>query len=133
MSFKDKEDALYRRMERLGIREEDLIEKFVLGSGKGGQKINKTSVCVYLKHLPTGIEIKCQQGRSRETNRIIARTELCRRIEERQQALALEKTQAREKLRRQKRRPTRQMKAKMIESKKRRSAKKSLRKSPSDV
>ena len=130
MSFKDKEDALFQCMQKLGIYEEDLIEKFVLGSGKGGQKINKTSVCVYLKHLPTGIEIKCQQGRSRETNRIIARTELCRRIEERQRALMLEKTQAREKLRRQKRRPTRQMKAKMIESKKRRSAKKSLRKSP---
>ena len=51
----------------------------------GGQKINKTSSCVYLKHLPTGIEIKCQQGRSREMNRYYARKELCQRLEEKDQ------------------------------------------------
>jgi len=67
-------------MKQLGIDEDDLIEKFILGSGKGGQKVNKTSSCVYLKHLPTGIEVKCQQGRSRELNRYVARYELCEKF-----------------------------------------------------
>ena len=60
-------------MAALGIRHEDLEERFVLGSGKGGQKVNKTHSAVYLKHLPTGIEVKCQQERSRELNRFFAR------------------------------------------------------------
>ena len=77
---KEKADELAARMERLNIREEDLIEKFILGSGKGGQKINKTSSCVYLKHIPTGIEIKCQRDRSRTLNRYLARKDLCDRI-----------------------------------------------------
>ena len=38
--------------------ESDLEEKFVRGFGKGGQKVNKTSNCVELKHLPTGISVK---------------------------------------------------------------------------
>ena len=80
---KETQDQLVERMESLGIREGDLVEKFILGSGKGGQKINKTSSCVYLKHIPTGIEIKCQRERSRELNRLYARRDLCEKIEER--------------------------------------------------
>ena len=77
----EKQDSLSIRMEKLGIREEDLIEKFILGSGSGGQKVNKTSSCVYLKHLPTGLEVKCQRERSREMNRFYARRELCDKLE----------------------------------------------------
>ena len=66
---KEKEEKLLLKMQELNIHEADLIEKFILGSGKGGQKMNKTSSCVYLKHIPTGIEIKCQKGRSRESIR----------------------------------------------------------------
>ena len=51
------------------------------GSGPGGQKINKTSNCVQLKHIPTGIVIKCQESRSREENRRIARRLLVRRLD----------------------------------------------------
>ncbi len=75
-------DLLMERMLKLKIYENDLIEKFILGSGKGGQKINKTSSCVYLKHTPTQLEIKCQQDRSRETNRFLARRMLCEKMEE---------------------------------------------------
>jgi peptide chain release factor len=78
---KDKQDALKKRMEDLSIREEDLIEKFIAGSGKGGQKINKTSSCVYIKHIPSGTTIKCQEDRSRELNRFLARRALCDAIE----------------------------------------------------
>ena len=76
----EEQDALRERMESLGIEEDDLVEKFVLGTGSGGQKINKTSSCVYLKHTPTGFEVKCQRSRRRELNRFLARRELCDRI-----------------------------------------------------
>ena len=64
----EKRQALEERMARLGVREQDLVEKFVLGAGSGGQKLNKTSSCVYIRHLTSGIEIKCQRERSRELN-----------------------------------------------------------------
>jgi protein subunit release factor B len=95
--------ALEQSMASLGIREEDLLEKFVRGSGSGGQKINKTSNCVFLKHLPTGVCIKCQIDRSREMNRFLARRELCDQLDAIRQGKAVAKTQAIEKLRRQKR------------------------------
>ena len=72
---------LEQRMAALGITEGDLLEKFVRGSGAGGQKINKTSNCVFLKHLPSGVCIKCQMDRSREMNRFLARRELCEQLE----------------------------------------------------
>jgi protein subunit release factor B len=54
----EKNRWLQERMEALGIHEKDIEEKFIRSSGKGGQKVNKTSTCVYLKHIPTGIEVK---------------------------------------------------------------------------
>ena len=118
------------RMEGLGIKEGDLIERFILGSGKGGQKINKTSSCVYLKHLPTGIEIKCQQERSRELNRYYARKMLCDRLEERLFHAKSARQQEIEKIRRQKRRRSRRSKEKMLAEKKEHSERKRFRKSP---
>jgi len=130
MIRKEKLDELDQRMEHLGIKEDDLIEKFILGSGKGGQKINKTSSCVYLKHIPTGIEIKCQKDRSREMNRYYARKELCERIEEKDESIKSEKQQLIEKIRRQKRKRSKRSKEKMLAEKKSHSDKKSSRKSP---
>ncbi|MEI9476295.1 MAG: peptide chain release factor-like protein [Deltaproteobacteria bacterium] len=72
---------LEERMQALGIREEDLEEKFVRSSGAGGQKVNKTSSCVYLKHSPTGIKVKCMKDRSQSINRFLARRELLEKIE----------------------------------------------------
>jgi peptide chain release factor len=130
MVSKEKSDALLLRMQTLEIREDDLIEKFILGSGSGGQKINKTSSCVYLKHLPTGIEVKCQKGRSREMNRYYARKELCQRLEEKEQNIQSERQMLAEKIRRQKRRRSRRSKEKMLVDKKRHADKKSLRQAP---
>lgn len=67
---------------RTVINENDITESFLKGTGPGGQKINKTSSAVQLKHLPTGIVVKCQGTRSREQNRRTARRLLGERIEE---------------------------------------------------
>ncbi|HEY6871236.1 MAG TPA: peptide chain release factor-like protein [Geobacteraceae bacterium] len=77
----EKNRWLRERMALLGIREEDIVERFVRSSGKGGQHVNKTSTCVRLKHIPTGIEVKCMEERSQSLNRFLARRELCERIE----------------------------------------------------
>lgn len=98
-----KQELLRKRMELLGIQEQDLLEKFVLGSGSGGQKINKTSSCVYLKHIPSGIEVKCQKDRSREMNRFFARRELCDLLEA-QSGKVTEKQKKIDKIRKQKKR-----------------------------
>jgi protein subunit release factor B len=124
--------ALEQSMATLGIREEDLLEKFVRGSGSGGQKINKTSNCVFLKHLPTGVCIKCQIDRSREMNRFLARRELCDQLDAIRQGKAIAKTQAIEKLRRQKRPRSQRSKQRSIADKRAISQKKSLRRSPSN-
>jgi len=73
---------LIEKMKMLEIKEKDLKEKFIRASGHGGQKINKTSTCVYVKHIPTGIEVKCQQTRSQALNRFLARRLLIEKIEE---------------------------------------------------
>lgn len=127
---KEKENELLLRMEKLGIKEDDLIEKFILGSGSGGQKINKTSSCVYLKHIPTGIEVKCQRDRSRTMNRFLARRELCEKLETQLFEEKSQKQKVSEKIRRQKRRRSRKSKEKMLADKQKHSEKKSLRRPP---
>jgi protein subunit release factor B len=77
----EKEKDLRKRMEALGIDEKDLEERFTRSSGRGGQKVNKTSTCVHLKHLPTGVEVKWMTERSQSLNRFFARRELVRRLE----------------------------------------------------
>ncbi len=77
----EKNRWLQERMQALGIREKDIEEKFVRSSGSGGQKVNKASTCVYLRHVPTGIEVKCMKERSQSRNRFLARRELVTRVE----------------------------------------------------
>ena len=124
----NKKDKLAERMKELKIFDEDLEEKFILGSGKGGQKVNKTSSCVALKHIPSGIVIKCQKERSREINRYAARKELCERIEEKELGIRSARQQAFEKIRRQKRKRSKRAKNKMLADKAHQSTKKENRK-----
>lgn len=109
------------RMTRLGIREQDLEERFIRGSGPGGQKINKTSSTVWLRHKPSGIEIKCGRERSQVLNRHLARRALCYRLEERRQGALSARRQAIEKIRRQKRRRSRRQRERLLADKHHRS------------
>ena len=124
---KEKKDALDEEMKRLRIFEADLIEKFILGSGKGGQKINKNSSCVYLKHIPTGLEVKCQKERKRELNRFFARRLLCEKVARHIYLEQTEKEQTLQKMARQKKRRSRRIKEKILETKRKRSEMKILR------
>lgn len=128
----DKEEALRARMDSVGIREADIVELFVLSSKKGGQKVNKTSSCVYLKHMPTGIAVKCQQERSQALNRFLARRILVEKIESMVLGRESEEQKRYEKIRRQKRRRSRRAKEKMLRDKKLHSEKKALRKNVSE-
>ena len=130
MPSPEKWKALEQRMLKLGILSADITEKFIRGSGSGGQKINKTASCVYLKHIPSGIEVKCQAERSRELNRFIARKELCETYQEQILGIQSARQQAREKIRRQKRRRSRRQKNRMLDDKSKHSEKKQNRRGP---
>lgn len=117
------------RMALAELADADIEETFVRGSGSGGQKINKTSSCVQLKHLPTGTIIRCQETRSREANRWLAREMLAERLLQARESELSARRQEEEKIRRQKRRRSRRQKARMLADKKHQSDKKALRRS----
>jgi peptide chain release factor len=119
-----KVEQLEAELLRLGVRSEDVVERFILGSGSGGQKVNKTSSCVYLRHVPTGIEIKCQRSRSRELNRYLARRDLCDRIKEQREGEQSRRQAEAERIRRQKRRRSRRQRQRMLDDKHRHGTKK---------
>ncbi|MBU1862252.1 MAG: peptide chain release factor-like protein [Candidatus Omnitrophica bacterium] len=112
---KAKRDNLKKKMIMLGIHEKDLYEQFIRASGHGGQKVNKTATCVYLKHIPTGIEIKCQTSRNQALNRFLARRRLTELIENMQFGRKSALSQRHEKIRRQKKKRHRRAKKKVAE------------------
>jgi peptide chain release factor len=123
----EKENALRERMESLGIRAEDITEAFVRSGGRGGQNVNKVATCVQLKHIPTGIEVKCQKERSQALNRYHARKILVDKIEKMQLGAASAEQQRIEKIRRQKRKRSKRAKEKMLADKKHHAEKKTNR------
>lgn len=128
MITRERWQQLHVRMHALGIHEGDLTEKFILGSGSGGQKINKTSSCVWLKHEPTGITVKCQKERSRELNRYYGRQRLCDKIDDQKNKIKSERQQAVAKIKRQKRKRSKRAKEKMLSDKKHHAVRKQNRK-----
>ncbi|MEZ0314168.1 MAG: peptide chain release factor-like protein [Myxococcota bacterium] len=126
------EAALAARMAANGILEADLLEKFVRASGPGGQKVNKTSSAVYLKHIPSGIEVKAQESRSQSMNRFLARRILLERIERIRIGKESAEEQRIEKIRRQKRKRSKRSKQRMLADKRHHSAKKDARRNPGD-
>jgi protein subunit release factor B len=127
-----KEKLLKEKMGALNIREGDIKESFIRSRGRGGQKVNKTSTCVYLKHIPTGIEVKCDKERSQALNRYHARVILTKKIEQLIKGKESEEIQRIEKIRRQKRKRSKRAKEKMLAEKRIISEKKKLRSSRLD-
>jgi peptide chain release factor len=123
----EKDRVLHDKMEALGIKESDIIERFIRSQGHGGQKVNKTSSCVYLKHLPTGIEVKCQQERSQSLNRFLARRILVNKIENMILGKESDEQQRIEKIKRQKRKRSKKAKEKVLKLKHLQSEKKKER------
>ena len=118
------------RLQRLGVRRNEVDERFVRGTGPGGQKINKTSSTVWLRHRPTGIEVRCQAERSQSANRDRAWAELCDKLEKRKRAeVAAEQAEVQRSKRRNRRKNWRQ-KANMIAAKRHRAGIKASRGRP---
>ena len=115
-------------MAEASVFEEDIEESFILGGGPGGQKTNKTSNVVRIKHEPSGLNIRFGETRSREDNRWLARRALAEAILERENKRKSARRQEAEKKRRQKRRRSRRQKQRMLEEKHAHSEKKAARK-----
>ena len=112
-----KQLALAERMQTLGVREADLEERFIRSSGPGGQRTNKVSTCVVLRHRPSGLEVRCQRERIQPLNRFLARRLLLDRLEAQRLGRLSEEAQRIAKIRRQKRRRSRRAKEKMLDAK----------------
>ncbi|HTQ31130.1 MAG TPA: peptide chain release factor-like protein [Opitutaceae bacterium] len=125
--FDQLDENLQRRLAALGLRAAEVEEKFIRGRGPGGQKINKTSSTVWLRHFPTGTEVRVQRERSQAANRALAWAELCARLEARRRAAVAAVRQQRELLRRRTRQKSRGQKAVMIEAKRHRARHKAAR------
>lgn len=117
-------------MRALNVAATDLDESFIRAGGPGGQKVNKSSSCVLLRHRPTGLLVKCQSSRYQALNRFLARRLLLDKIERRQQGFVRAEQAAIEKIRRQKRRRSRRARTRMLENKAHHSAKKQARRRP---
>ncbi len=108
-----KEKALLDRMRELNVKEDDLEERFIRASGPGGQKVNKTSSCVFLRHIPTDITVKYQQERSQSLNRFFARRTLLDQIELKQKGFIKEDKKRIDKIKSQKRKKRKRTKEKL--------------------
>jgi protein subunit release factor B len=97
-----KKEELQLRMQKCNLFEKDIAEKFVRSSGSGGQKVNKSSTCVYLKHITTGLSVKIQKSRNQGLNRYYARKRLCQLLENKLLGKQSPDTKRIEKIRKQK-------------------------------
>jgi protein subunit release factor B len=125
---KDLKLEILQKAAKLEINPNDIVEKFIRGSGKGGQKINKTSNTVWLKHKPTGIEVKCQKHREQNKNRLSAYKLLINKIEYLIKGKESEKAKKIYKIRKQKLKRSKRAKEKILQDKKKRSEIKEMRK-----
>lgn len=104
-------------LRRLGVRDADLEETFTRSGGKGGQNVNKVSSAVQLKHIPSGVMVRCEEARSQAENRVMARWRLAGKLEAIRNAAAAAKRDAAEKARRASRRPSKAARRRYVETK----------------
>jgi protein subunit release factor A len=116
----DLPSQIRERLDAVGVLPGDVAEVFIRGSGAGGQKINKTSSTVVLRHGPTGLEVRCQEERSQAANRALAWERFCEKLEERLRAAEAERKAAVAKARRKARPKSRRQKQIQVEAKRHR-------------
>ena len=109
------------------LLEKDLEESFIRSSGPGGQNVNKVSTAVFLRHIPSGVTVKCQGSRSQDQNRKVARELLLLELQRREKVRLDRIVHEKEKARRQRRQKPRALKRRMVEDKRLRSQKKQVR------
>jgi protein subunit release factor B len=115
------------RLNAVGADRSEVEVRFIRGSGPGGQKINKTSSSVWLRHGPTGTEVRCQRERSQFANREIAWFELVGKLEAAAKAKKNAAIDAWETERRRTRQKSYGQKIRMIQTKKHRAGHKAKR------
>src|SRR5437667_3840101 len=114
------EDALRKRMQKLGVRNADIEETSARSSGPAGQHVNKVSTAVTLRHRPSGIGVTVQDSRSQAINRKLARERLLDAIENAQEKQRAAEIAEREKARRRKSPRPAALKARILEAKRKR-------------
>jgi protein subunit release factor B len=122
MISKDKAEKLEKDMIAANLFEKDIEEQFILGSGNGGQKINKTNNTVFLKHIPSGITVRCGKDRQRVNNRFFARRRLLEKYLEIIEGIESKKAKEIAKIRKQKQRRSKKVKEKILADKQHRSS-----------
>lgn len=124
--------SMERMAKELGVKPEDVVEQFVRGSGKGGQKVNKTSSAVMLTHLPTNVSVRGDAHRSQALNRREAFKLLLLKIEVEKKGKESKLMRAAYKRKKQKDRRSRRAKEKLLHDKRHDAAIKDSRRSMSD-
>lgn len=126
----EKKRALEEEMRKFNVYEKDLTEKFIRAGGPGGQNVNKVASCVYLKHIPSGFEVKMQKSRYQALNRFLARRELVFRIKNDIMGRESEEQKRRHKIHRAKQTRSRRAKKRILEQKRLQAQKKEARTKP---
>jgi protein subunit release factor B len=129
----EKEKKLREKLDSLGVHEKDIEESFIRSGGRGGQNVNKVATCVYLRHMPSGTEVKCQKARSQGMYRYYARVLLFEKIERSVKGEESKEEKRIAKIKRQKRKRSKRAKEKILADKKVQSAKKAARSFRGDI
>ena len=114
---KEKIEALEKKITKLGIKKQDFEFKFIKASGRGGQKVNKSSSAVFVKHVKTGLFVKYGKDRSQYINKFFALRLLVEKLEDKIHGKNNRELKKIEKLKKQKQRRKKRARQKTITAK----------------
>ena len=118
--MKGMDPAILLRMRKVGLLEKDLEESFIRAGGHGGQNVNKVATCVVLRHRPSRLTVRCEETRTQGANRVLARLRMVEKLEKNEILRRAQKKQQAEKIKRQKRRPSKGARARNVDDKRQR-------------